>query len=130
MQVVAGEYEGQHGQATTFSPMALFNAHLHEGTTATFRFPNDWNTALLVIEGGVEINQGEQQLAKDSFALMANGDGEIFTLKATKPDTVVLLISGEPLNEPIAHYGPFVMNTQEELVQAFKDFEAGKFGVL
>ena len=83
----------------------------------------------MVIEGGVEVNSN-QHLAKDSFALFENGAADTFTLSGTADNTIVLLMSGQPLNEPVAHYGPFVMNTQEQLAQAFKDFESGKFGQL
>ncbi|MGM1430767.1 pirin family protein [Sphingobacterium lactis] len=129
VNVIAGEYQGQQGTGTTFSPIDLYNAYLQQGSSATFTFNNTWSTAILVIEGSVKVNVS-QELAKDSFAMFENNAADTFKLTATSDDTLVLIMSGEPLNEPIAHYGPFVMNTQEQLAQAFEDFHAGKFGRL
>ena len=127
IEVIAGEYMGMKGSAQTFSPMHLFNAKLKKGAEANFSFPENYNTALLIIEGSVVVN-GTKEAPTDNFVLMAN-DGEQFTVEATD-DAVVLILSGEPLNEPIAAQGPFVMNTRAELMEAYEDFHSGKFGYL
>lgn len=127
IEVIAGNYGEMQGKATTFSPIHLMNAKLNEGGTATFHFPSHYNTALLVIEGNVIVNQSEKA-PTDHLVLFAN-DGETFTVEATDTATV-LVMSGEPINEPIAAYGPFVMNTRQELIQAVDDFNQGKFGYL
>ncbi len=127
IEVIAGKYKGTKGSASTFTPVNLFNAKLKKGGKADFQFPADYNTALLVLEGNIMVN-GKEETPTDHLALMAN-DGENFEIEALD-DALVLVLSGEPINEPIAAQGPFVMNTREELMQAFNDFNMGKFGYL
>lgn len=127
IEIIAGEYDGIKGSASTFTPLHLFNAKLKKGAIANFNFPNHFNTALLVVEGNIKVNNTEE-VPTNNFVLMAN-DGETFSIEATD-DAVVLVLSGEPMNEPIAAHGPFVMNSKEELIQAFEDFNQGKFGYL
>lgn len=127
IEVIAGEYQGIKGSTSTFTPLHLFNARLKKGATSRFSFPANFNTALLVIEGNIRVN-GTEEAPTDHFVLMAN-DGEEFSIEAGE-DVVVLVLSGEPINEPIAAHGPFVMNNRQELLQAFDDFNKGKFGYL
>lgn len=126
IEVIAGDYKGNKGPAFTFTPVNMMNAKLKAGGKADFSFPENFNTGALVIEGNVKVN-GEN-VASDHFVLFEN-KGEEFTLEATE-DAIVLIISGEPINEPIFPHGPFVMNTREEIIQAFEDFNTGKFGYL
>lgn len=126
VEVIAGEYDGVRGPASTFTPIHLYNLRLKQGGKVGLSFPAEYNTGLLVIEDSVRVN-GEEA-PTDHFVLMAN-DGEVFEVEAAE-DAVVLVLSGEPIREPIAAHGPFVMNTREELVQAFDDFNKGKFGHL
>lgn len=127
IELIAGEYQGEKGPATTFSPVHLMNAKLKKGGKADFSFPANFNTAALVIEGNIVVN-GEENAPTDHFVLFEN-EGENFTIEASE-DAVVLIISGEPLKEPIFHHGPFVMNNRNEILQAFDDFNQGKFGYL
>lgn len=127
IEVIAGDYKGTKGTASTFTPVHMFNAKLKKGGKADFSFPSEYNTALLVIEGTIVVN-GIEETPTDHLALMAN-DGDTFAIEATD-DAVVLVLSGEPINEPIAAQGPFVMNTQQELIEAFNDYNMGKFGYL
>ncbi|MEB2779846.1 pirin family protein [Algoriphagus sp. C2-6-M1] len=127
IEVIAGEYQGLKGTANTFTRINLMNAKLNKGGVANFTFPAHFNTAILVIEGSIEVN-GKEEVATDKFALFKN-EGETFHIKASE-DAVVLILSGEPINEPIASHGPFVMNTKAELMDAFNDFNVGKFGYL
>lgn len=127
IEVIAGDYKGVAGIASTFSPVNMLNVKLSKGATADFSFPAHYNTAVLVIEGNVLVNNTDEA-PTNHFVLMEN-DGETFRVTA-QDDAIVLVLSGEPLNEPIVAYGPFVMNTREEIVQAFEDVKAGKFGHL
>lgn len=127
IEVIAGAYKDVKGTAFTFTPLHVFNAKLNKGTKADFSFPANYNTALLVIEGSIIIN-GTEEVSTDNFALFEN-KGEDFAIEA-KEDAIVLVLSGQPINEPIAAHGPFVMNTKAELMQAFDDFNKGKFGYL
>jgi len=127
VEVIAGEYKGTRGPASTFSPVSLFNAKLKQGSMAEFSFVNKCNTGMLVIEGEVKINHSGIA-PEDNFILFGH-DGENIVLEALK-ESVILILSGEPINEPIASYGPFVMNTQSEIKQAYEDFYSGKFGHL
>ena len=99
---------------------------MKSGGTATLNFPANFNTGLLVIEGSVTINT--QQVKPDHFAYFKNEEGDI-NIKASS-DAIVLVLSGEPIDEPIAAYGPFLMNTWAELEQAVVDVNTGKFGNL
>lgn len=127
VNIIAGEYKNISGNADTFMPINLFDAAIKEGSSVEFSFAPNHNTGFLVVEGNVEIN-GRSKVQKDNFVLFEN-EGDSITLKADN-DAKVLILSGEPIDEPIAPYGPFVMNTQEEIQQAIEDFRAGKFGSL
>lgn len=127
IEIIAGEYNDHKGPATTFSPVNMMNAKLKSGGKAEFDFPASFNTGALVIEGNIIVN-GERKVSTDHFVLFQN-EGETFSIEAAE-DAVVLIISGQPLNEPIYPHGPFVMNTREEIMQAFEDYNTGKFGYL
>lgn len=127
MEIIAGEFENIKGAASTFTPLNLYNLKMKQGDSVQLNFPKNYNTALLLIEGNIEVN-GQEKVPTDHLALMAN-DGESFSIVAYE-DTVVLVMSGEPINEPIFSHGPFVMNTKQEILQAYDDFHNGKFGYL
>jgi hypothetical protein len=127
IEIIAGEYRNVKGPASTFTPIYMLNAKLTEQGEAEFNFPANSNTALLVVEGEIEVNESAT-IPLDHFVLFEN-EGEQFTVKGLKKSTV-LILSGQPINEPIAAHGPFVMNTRQELVEAFQDFQNGKFGYL
>ena len=127
VEVIAGEYEDMKGSASTFSPVNLFNAKLVKGDKARFSFNKNYNTGMLVIEGEIIINDSETA-PEDHFILFKH-DGEDIVIEAVK-QSIVLVMSGEPIHESIASYGPFVMNTEAEIKQAFDDFHKGNFGYL
>ena len=127
IEVIAGKYKDQSGPAKTFTEVHLQNAILAKGMKVDFDFPATQNTFLIVIEGSIKVN-GDALVAVDHFVEM-DKKGTSFTIEATE-DAKVLVASGEPIGEPIAAHGPFVMNTRDELVQAFNDYNDGKFGQL
>lgn len=127
IEVIAGNYKEVNGPASTFTPVHMQNAKLNSGGRVHFSFPAHYNTALLVIEGSIKVNDTEI-VPTDHFVLFEN-EGEDFIIEALE-NAIVLVLSGEPINEPIFAHGPFVMNTREEIVQAFNDVNLGKFGYL
>lgn len=127
IEVIAGNYNDSKGPASTFTPLHMFNARLNEKAKASFSFPSHYNTGVLVIEGSIKVNDSEIALT-DHFVLFEN-EGESFTVEALEK-SVALILSGEPINEPIAAQGPFVMNTKQEIREAINDFNMGKFGYL
>ena len=125
--VIAGQYNGVKGAASTFSPVEMYDVRLIESGGLELNLPGNFNTGLLVVEGEVIVNQNE--IARQHQYIQFKNEEGTIKIKATKK-SVLLLLSGEPINEPIAAYGPFVMNTTEEIQQAFEDFNSGKFGIL
>jgi len=126
VEVIAGNYNGIQGIASTFTPIEMYNVNLKNGGDVPFSFLQNYNTGLLVVEGNVFI-QGKA-VPSDHFVLFKN-DGTDIQLTSTE-NAIVLVLSGEPINEPIESYGPFVMNTKEEILEAFDDLNNGKFGHL
>jgi redox-sensitive bicupin YhaK (pirin superfamily) len=127
VELIAGEYNGIKGPASTFSPVNLFNAKLGNGEKADFSFDKTFNTGMLVIEGEIKINSS--RTAEENHFIYFGHDGDEISIEALKESTV-LILSGKPLNEPIAANGPFVMNTDSEIKQAYEDYYNGKFGYL
>jgi redox-sensitive bicupin YhaK (pirin superfamily) len=127
LELIAGEYNGTKGPASTFSPVNLFNAKLLKGAKACFTFNKNHNTGMLVIEGEIKINNSK--IAPENHFILFGHDGDEIVIEAVE-QSIVLVLSGEPINEPIASYGPFVMNTEAEIEQAYEDYKNGKFGYL
>jgi len=126
VNVIAGTVNGTTGPALTYTPVIVANLNLNPGAEFATTTPAGYNTALLVIKGSAEVNG--QSAPNHSFVLFKN-EGEEIEIK-TSGSATLLLLSGEPINEPIAAYGPFVMNTKEELIESIHEAQSGKFGRL
>ena len=125
VRVIAGEYAGARGPARTFTPIDIWDVRLNSGGKATFEAPEGHTLAVLVQAGAVTLN-GERAAREAQFAVFEREGGAIM-IEASS-DAKLLVLSGEPIAEPVAWYGPFVMNTEAEIRQAITDFNAGKFG--
>ncbi|HKM95435.1 MAG TPA: pirin family protein [Buttiauxella sp.] len=125
VRVIAGEMDGKKGPARSFSPLRVLDMRLNRQSTTQLTLPDGWNTALVVLKGTVQVNG--QEVVREAQLVVLDAKGETVTLEANN-DAVVLVLSGEPLNEPVVGYGPFVMNTREEIKEAIDDFNQGKFG--
>ena len=125
IRVIAGSYEGVHGPATTFSPMTMLDVHLAKGSNTTLNLPAEYNVGLYVVKGNVLLN-GDRPAATKQLVVMG-WDSPTVSI-ACQEDSIILVLAGEPIEEPLATYGPFVMNTNKELVQAIADFENGAMG--
>jgi redox-sensitive bicupin YhaK (pirin superfamily) len=123
-RIIAGEFDGHRGPANTRTPINVIDLRLKKGV-AIIRAPEGWNTSLVVLNGSIEA--GEGIAAKDAQMLMFGKQGEDIQVNVLE-DSVALLLSGEPIDEPIVGYGPFVMNTIEEIAQAMQDFNSGNLG--
>lgn len=127
VRVIAGAYEGTKGPAATFTPAHVLDLRLKPGAKVRLPVPKDYNTALLVL-GGEARSNGSSALKDGDFLLFKN-DGTEVTVEALS-EVTALFLSGAPIDEPLVHYGPFVMNTSDEINQAVEDYRDGKFGEL
>lgn len=125
IRVIAGDYQGHKGPARTFSPMLVWDVTVQTHANVVLDVPDGWNTAVIARSGSTLINEYARTAAGQMVVLSAQGGHVHIQAEA---DSQLLLIAGEPLNEPIEGYGPFVMNTKEEIRQAIRDFQQGDFG--
>ncbi|TWI12523.1 pirin family protein [Aerolutibacter ruishenii] len=125
IRVIAGAYDGASGPARTFTPMNVWDVRLAAGKTVELPQPEGWTTHVVVLAGTVEVNGVAVLREAQMVTLAAEGTG--VRIEANR-DAKLLLLAGEPIDEPVVGYGPFVMNSQAEIIQAVADFNSGKFG--
>ncbi|MFV5491598.1 pirin family protein [Acinetobacter sp. ASP199] len=126
LRIIAGEFGGHVGPAETFSAINVWDGQLKTGYETTLYVPAGHNALLVVLNGELIVN-GSQKVLDSSIVIFARDGDPAIQLQAYQ-DSKFVVLTGEALNEPIQGYGPFVMNTKEEIVQAFQDFNHGKFG--
>lgn len=124
LRLIAGEYQGVRGPAQTFTAVNLWDISLNPAATARLEVAEDHNTMIVVRRGEIEI--GGQSAVAGQWILLSQ-TGHLLNLSSS-PGAEVVLFSGQPIDEPIAAYGPFVMNTHEQIQQAMQDYSAGRFG--
>jgi redox-sensitive bicupin YhaK (pirin superfamily) len=127
VRVTAGELLGQKGAAKTFSPINLWDVNLHSGKSAELPLPDGHTTTFLVLSGEVAVDDGQAAREGDLAIFTRAGDGVRVTAKS---EAKLLVMSGEPFNEPVVGHGPFVMNSRAEIQQAFEEYQMGKMGEL
>ncbi|WP_333682895.1 pirin family protein [Pontibaca methylaminivorans] len=125
VRVIAGEYGGARGPARTHTPLNVWDLRVAAGKSAAFDLPEGHTLAVVVLAGRLQVNAGDPVQDGQMVVLDRAGTGLVLSAES---DARLLLLGGEPINEPIAGHGPFVMNTQEEIRQAFADFRSGRFG--
>jgi redox-sensitive bicupin YhaK (pirin superfamily) len=125
VRVIAGDYAGNQGPAQTFTPMNVWDLQLNANGRADLTLPEGQSLAVVVMHGTVQVNDAET--LRDAELAILGREGQGFFLDATT-EARVLLLSGEPIDEPVVGYGPFVMNSQQEINQAINDYNSGKFG--
>jgi len=124
-RVIAGEFNGHRGPARTFTPMDVWDVRLNHGRSTRFGLAEGRTLALVVLRGTVQVNG--TQVAREAQMVLFDRAGSDIAIEANT-DATLLLLAGEPIDEPIVGYGPFVMNSQAEIAQAVADFNSGRFG--
>lgn len=127
LRVIAGEYLEHKGPANTFTPINVWDLRLEPGARVNLPVPEGYTTLVAVLNGSVQIN--ETDILRDAELASLDREGQEVVLESNN-DARLLVLSGEPIDEPVVGYGPFVMNTEGEIKQAMLDFQSGKFGAL
>ncbi|MDD5579760.1 MAG: pirin family protein [Methylobacter sp.] len=127
VRVIAGEFDGAKGPAMTFTPIQVWDMRLNSDQQTDLHLPDGYTTVLVVLKGAVRVNDSET-IGPAEVGLFARA-GKLLRIDSAK-DATVLLLSGEPIDEPIVGSGPFVMNTAQEIRQAMADYQSGKLGHL
>ena len=127
LRVIAGDYAGAKGPAATFTELNVWDVRVKAASQVTLRIPANHTAAIAVLRGAVSANGA--RVAKDAELVLFERSGDEIAI-AAQADSTLLVLSGAPIDEPIVGYGPFVMNTRQEIETAMQDFRSGKFGQL
>jgi hypothetical protein len=127
--VIAGSFGGHDGPGVTHTPISLVHATVSAGAQVRLPWRKDFNSLAYVLAGSGTVGAGKRPVRMGQLAVFGAGDAITFAA-GPKGDMDILLLGGEPIREPVQAYGPFVMNTRAELVQAFEDFQAGRLGTI
>jgi redox-sensitive bicupin YhaK (pirin superfamily) len=125
IRIIAGEYDGRKGPARTYSPLNVWDLRLGEQKRLAFDVPAGWTAAIVVLHGTVLVNDSE--IVREAQFALLDPAGSGVVLEANN-DATILVLCGEPLDEPVVGHGPFVMNTRTEIIEAIQDFNSGRFG--
>ncbi|MFI6444126.1 pirin family protein [Kitasatospora sp. NPDC050543] len=134
VRLIAGEVAGHTGPGSTFTPITMIHATVNAGAELTLPWRPDFNALVYVLAGRGTVGTAGRPVHTGQLAVL--GAGDLLTVGAAQrqdsrtPDLEVLILGGQPIGEPVAHYGPFVMNTEAELRQAIEDYQAGRLGVI
>ncbi|HEY2167685.1 MAG TPA: pirin-like C-terminal cupin domain-containing protein, partial [Jatrophihabitantaceae bacterium] len=134
VRIIAGDIGGYHGPGSTYTPITMAHASISPGAQLSLPWRTDFNALLYVLSGKGTVGAEGRPIHGGQLAVF--GPGDRITVAAgdsqdsNRPALEVVLLGGQPIREPVAHYGPFVMNTREELIQAIEDYQAGRLGVI
>ena len=134
VRIIAGELDGHAGPGVTYTPIAYAHATLYPEARLAVPWRTDFNALVYVLAGSGRVGPEDAPIAEGQLAILAGGDHVALSADripgGASPTLEVLLLGGQPIHEPIAHYGPFVMNTREEILQAVADYQAGRMGTI
>ena len=132
IRVLAGEVAGHRGPGISHTPLAITHVTLAPGARAEIPWRTDFNALAYVLAGSGTVGVDQRPIRMGQMAALTDGDTIVLhadpVQESRSPNMDVFLIGGVPLREPVIQYGPFVMSTKEEIIQAFEDFQAGRFG--
>jgi redox-sensitive bicupin YhaK (pirin superfamily) len=129
LRLIAGDLAGVRGPGDTYTPITVAHATVAPGARLELAWPSDYNALAYVLSGDGTVGLEQRPVQIGQLAVFGAGDSVVFAGHRSRP-LDVLLLGGRPIREPIAAYGPFVMNTRAELVQAVEDFQAGRLGTV
>ena len=134
VRIIAGELDGHAGPGVTYTPIAYAHATLYPEARLAVPWRTDFNALVYVLAGSGRVGPEDAPIGEGQLAILAGGDHVALSADripgGASPTLEVLLLGGQPIHEPIAHYGPFVMNTREEILQAVADYQAGRMGTI